>query len=82
VVWKDIHGICSSRAGLQPVQPRAVRKQDGSLCCGSEETWSKWRGHFEGVLIIENSFNVTSIDVIKQMTMREKCVVLLLVMKY
>ena len=40
VVWQDVHAICRSRAGLQSVQPRAVRKQDGSLCCGSEETLS------------------------------------------
>ena len=38
VAWQDIHAICKSRAGLQPVQPRAVRKQDGSLCCGSVKT--------------------------------------------
>ena len=39
VVWQDIHAICKSIAGLQPVQPRAVRKQDGSLCCGLVETF-------------------------------------------
>ena len=26
VVWQDIHAICKSRAGLQPVKPRAVKK--------------------------------------------------------
>ena len=72
VVWQDIHAICRSRAGLQPVQPRAVRKQDGSLCCGSEETLSRWRDHFEGILNIESSFNVATIDGIKQVKMREE----------
>jgi len=47
-----------------------VKKQDGSLCCGSLEMLGKWRGHFEGVLNIESSFNVATIDSIKQIAMR------------
>ena len=65
MVWKDIHDIYKSRGGLQPVQPRAVKKQDVSLCCGSVEMFGRWRGHFEGVLNIESSFNVATIDGIK-----------------
>ena len=38
VVWQDIHAICKSRVGLQPVKPRAVKKQDGSFCSRSVET--------------------------------------------
>jgi len=72
VVWKDINDICKSRAGLQPVQPRAVKKQDGSLCCGSVEMLGRWRGHFEDVRNIESSFNVVTIDGIKQMAMRRE----------
>ena len=47
MVWKDIHNICQSRGGLQPVQPRAVKKQDGSLCCESVEMLGRWRGHLK-----------------------------------
>ena len=72
VVWQDIHAICKSRAGLQPVQPRAVRKQDGSLCCGSVEMLGRWRGHFEGVLNVESSFNLATIESIQPMAMREE----------
>jgi len=73
VMWQDIHVIHRSRASLQPVKPRVGRKQDGSLCCGSEEMHDRWRGHFESVLKIESSFNVATIDGIKPMTTREMC---------
>ena len=72
VVWQDIHSICRSRAGFQPVQPRAVRKQDGSLCCGSEEMLSRCRGHFEGVLYVESSFNLATTDGIQPMKLRNE----------
>ena len=72
VMWQDIHAICKSRAGLQPVQPRAVRKQDSSLCCGSVETLGRWRGHFEGALNVESSFNLATIDGIQSMAIREE----------
>ena len=72
VVWQDIHAICKSRAGLQPVQPKVVRKQDGSLCCGSVMTLDRWRGHFEGVLNVESSCNLATIDGIQSMATREE----------
>ena len=72
VVWQDIHFICKSRASLLQAHPRAVRKQDGSLCCGSVETLGQWRHHCESVLNMENSFSWAIIDSIQPMAVREE----------
>ena len=53
VMWCDLKAICQCRAGLQPVRPRTIRKQDGSFCAGPAETVGRWREHFEGVLNVE-----------------------------
>ena len=71
-VWQDIHAICKSRAGLQPVKSRAVKKQDGSFCSGSVETLGRCQGHFEGVLNVESSFNLATIDSIPSMVVRRE----------
>ena len=56
------------------MKPRAVKKQDGSFCSRSVETLGRWRGHFEGVLNVESSFNLATIDSIQPMvTRREMC---------
>ena len=54
VVWKDIHAIHECWAGLQPVWCCAVKKRDGELCVGFEETLCRWREYFEGVLNVMN----------------------------
>ena len=60
VVWQDISAIHECRAGLQPVQCSAIKKRDGELCVGLEETLSRWREHFEGVHFLAATFDLTS----------------------
>ena len=50
VVWQDIHAIHECRTGLQPVRCSAIKKRDGELCVGPEETLCRWREHLKGVL--------------------------------
>ena len=70
VMWRDIQAICQCRAVLQPVRPRAIRKQDGSFCIGPVETVGRWRKHFEGVLNVESSFDQALIDDMPQFPLR------------
>ena len=50
VVWQDIRAIRECRAGIQPVRCCAIKKKNGEVCVGSEETLYRWKEHFEGVL--------------------------------
>jgi len=72
VVWQDIHAIRECRAGLQPVRCSTIKKRDGELCVGPEETLSRWREHFEGVLNVIGSYGQAALDDVQQLPMRSE----------
>ena len=46
VVWQDICAIRECWAGVQSVHCCVIRKKDGEVCVGPEETLCRWREHF------------------------------------
>ena len=62
VVWQDIRAIHECRAGLQPVRYSIIKKRDGVLCVGPEETLNRWIDHFEGVLNVNSSYEQAVLD--------------------
>ena len=70
-VWRSLHNIQCGRAGLQPVQPKSVRRIDGQLCCGPVETLERWHEHFRSVLNVSSVFCDTTIDLMPVLPLRE-----------
>ena len=62
VIWQDIRAIHECRAGLQPVRCFVIKKRDGVLCVGPEETLNRWRDHFEGVLNVISSYELAALN--------------------
>ena len=46
VVWRDIRAIRKCRARIQPVRCCAIKKKNGEVCVGSEETLYRWTEYF------------------------------------
>jgi len=72
VVWQDIRAICECRAGLQPVRCSVIKKKDGELRVGPEETLNRWRDHFEGVLNVISSYEQAALDDVQQPPIRSE----------
>ena len=72
LVWRDIRSIRERRAGFQPVRCCAVKKRDGELCVGLEETLCRWREHFEGALNVISSSEQTALDNVEQLLLRSE----------
>ena len=72
VVWQDICAIREYKAGLQPVQCSVIKKRDGVLCAGPEETLNRWRDHFEEVLNVISSYEQAALDDVRQLPIRSE----------
>ena len=70
VVWRDIRAIRECRAGIQPVRCYAIKKKNGEVCVGSEETLYRWREHFEGVLNVIGSSNQAALEGVEHLPLR------------
>ena len=73
-VWQGLREIQRGRAGLQPVRPKAIRKEDGQLhvCMGPDEVMQCWQKHFERVLNVRSSFIESAIQQGHQYPVREE----------
>ena len=60
--WKSLKDIKKGRAGLRPVLTKVVKKANGELCIGRDESLQRWREHFHGVLNIRSSFLASVVD--------------------
>ena len=70
MVWQDIRAIRECRAGIQPVHCCAIKKKNGEVCVGSEETLYRWREHFEGVLNVIGSTDQAALGSVEQLPLR------------
>ena len=70
VVWRDIRAICEFWAGIQLVCCCAIKKKNGELCVGSEQTLYRWREHFEGVLNVIGSSNQAALEGVERLPLR------------
>ena len=60
VVWKCIRDLQFTRRGLRPTRPNAMRDEDGNLCTSSLAQQRRWLNHFNKVLNVQSSFNLTA----------------------
>ena len=72
VMWQDIHAICECRVDIQPVHCCVIRKNNGEVCVGPEETLCRWREHVKGVLNVISSFNQAVFDGVEQFLLRSE----------
>ena len=70
VVWRDIRAIRECRAGIQPVRCCVIKKKNGEVCVGSEQTLYRWREHFEGVLNVIGSSNQAALEGVERLPLR------------
>ena len=70
VVWQSLCKIQQGRAGIQPVQPKSVRRIDGKLCCGPVEILERWREHFQSVLNVSSVYNESTINLMPVLPLR------------
>ena len=71
VVWRCIRDLQSTRRGLRPTRPKAIRDEDGNLCTSSLAQQRRWLNHFNNVLNVQSSFNPTELSRVKQRRVRE-----------
>jgi len=64
VVWQSLRNIRQGQAGIQPVRPKLVHRNDGQLCCGPVETLERWHKHFQSVLSIYNESTINLMPVL------------------
>ena len=53
-VWNSLKDIQKGRAGRRPLNSKAVRKTNGEICKGPEETLNRWQEHFNSLLNISS----------------------------
>ena len=70
MVWRDIRAIRECRAGIQPVRCCVIKKKNGEVCVGPEETLYRWREHFEGVLNVIGSSNQAALEGVECLPLR------------
>ena len=54
------------KAGLQCLQVKKIRKQDGTLCECNNERLNRWSDHFAGVLNVRSHFDMMHIENLPQ----------------
>ena len=52
-----------------------IKKRDGELCVGPEETLNRWRDHFEGILNVISSYEQAALDDVRQLPIRSKLLI-------
>jgi hypothetical protein len=67
--WRIIDQIKRNRGGYATEIATSIKKKNGDVCMGPEETLFRWREHFEGVLNVESVFNAEK--TIDQLPQRE-----------
>ena len=70
-MWSSLREIQRGRAGLRPVRSKVIRKANGELCAGPEESLSRWQEHFSAVLNMTSCFSNGIFDSVKQLPLRE-----------
>ena len=65
-VWSSLGEIQRCRAGLRPVKSKVIRKSNGEMCVGQEESLSRWQEHFHTVLNVRSSFTESVLESARQ----------------
>ncbi len=71
-VWSSLREIQRCRAGLRPVKAKVIRKSNGEVCVGPEESLSRWQEHFNTVLKVRSSFTESVLDSVQQGQVRDE----------
>ena len=71
-MWSSLREIQRGRAGLRPVRSKVIRKANGELCAGPEESLSHWQEHFSAVLNMTSCFSNGIFHSVKQLPLREE----------
>ena len=71
-MWSSLREIQRCRAGLRPVKSKVIRKLNGEVCVGPEESLSRWQEHFHTVLNVRSSFTESVLDSVRQCPVRDE----------
>ncbi len=71
-VWSSLREIQRCRAGLRPVKSKVIRKSNGEVCVGPEESLSRWQEHFNTVLNVHSSFTESVLYSVRQCPVRDE----------
>ncbi len=71
-MWSSLREIQRCRAGLRPVKSIVIRKSNGEVCVGPEESLSHWQEHFNTVLNVRSSFTESVLDSVRQCPVRDE----------
>ena len=71
-VWSSLREIQRCLAGLRPVKSKVIRKSNGEVCVGPEESLSRWQEHFHTVLNVRSSFTESVLDSVRQCPVRDE----------
>ena len=70
-LWDAIKSIQRSHQGLRPTPVPVIRDEQGDVCMSLQDQCQRWQRHFQKVLNLESSFDITVFDSLVQRPVHE-----------